>query len=478
MKILEGIEPKKVFEYFEELCSVPRGSRNSAPVAGWLVSVAVRLGLDYTKDKYDNVIIRKKASMGYEDAPPVILQGHTDMVCEKDASVDFDFEKDPLRLCYENGVISATGTTLGADNGIAVAMMLAILSDDTLCHPKIEALFTSNEEIGMIGAMGLDASSLEGRRLVNIDSEDEGVFTLGCAGGNVTECVLPIRREAFDGKYYKVSVTGLLGGHSGTEINKGRANANILMSRVLSMAASAAELRICSVSGGTKDNAIPCEAEAVVAVKDEKALSDAVGLMQQTFANEYKKTDPDILVSFMSTAPQLPTDAESTLKTLSLVSVAPNGVQEMSRDIDNLVETSLNLGILSTGHEEVRVSYCVRSSVESRKLMITERLSLITKALGGYTSVSGDYPAWEYKAESSLRDLISGVFRQQYGRDPVCEIIHAGLECGILSSKIENLDCISIGPDLKDIHTCREHFLPDSVLRVWNLLIEVLEKMK
>ena len=349
MAVLDHLEPRGVFYYFEELCAIPHGSYNTKPVSDWLVSFAVERGLEHYQDELNNVIIIKEASAGYENAEPVILQGHMDMVCEQAPDCTKDMAVEGLDLAVEGDTILAKGTTLGGDDGIAVAMMLAALDDDTLRHPRLECVFTVDEEVGMEGAVGLDVTPLKGRRMLNLDSEDEGVFTVSCAGGNLTTCEIPVKRAPYPfagGVCLTIRVEGLLGGHSGAEIHKGRANANVLLGRLLYHVAP--NLRIVSVNGGLKDNAIPVSAAAVICVKDPDFVRVTCGTLEAAFRNEYAVTDPDIRVFVDAGGEGLPMDWPSTKHIITLLTCCPNGIYAMSPDIPGLVQTSLNLGILAT----------------------------------------------------------------------------------------------------------------------------------
>jgi len=478
MSIFENYQPATVLKYFEELCSIPHGSNHCCQVAEWLVSFAVNHGLKNIRDSADNVIIFKSASLGYESAESIILQAHTDMVCEKLQDIKFDFTKDSLKLAIDGDFVKATGTTLGADDGIGVAMILAVLSDKNLSHPDIEAVFTSDEEIGMIGAAALDASVLKSKKMINLDCEDEGVFYVGCAGGNVTKNTLPINREAYHGSYIKITVTGLNGGHSGVDIDKGRANSNVLITRLLAVVNKEVDMRIVSVNGGNKDNAIACHSEAIIAVDDENAFGRIFSKFADDIKSEYKSTEKTLNLFYENSEASLPMDKESTQKVLCLLSLSPDGIQAMSNDIPGLVETSLNLGILTTSRDEIALSHCVRSGIESQKNMLVDRLSLLSSFIGGSTEISGDYPAWEYNPASKLRILASDVYKSLYNKDPHIATIHAGLECGTLSSKISGLDCISIGPTISDVHTPRERFHISSLERTWKMLVEILKNLK
>ena len=479
MAVLDQLEPKNVFRFFEQMCAIPHGSYNTKAVSDWCVAFAKERGLEHYQDEMNNVILIKEASAGYEEAQPVILQGHLDMVCEKAPGCEKDMAREGLALAVEGDYIYAEGTTLGGDDGIAVAMALAALDDESLPHPRLEVILTTEEEVGMDGAMGLDVSPIRGRKLLNLDSEAEGVFTVSCAGGSMAACGLPVARAPFGGDILRVRVAGLTGGHSGAEIHKGRANANMLLGRLLRAMAAETELRLVSADGGLKDNAIPVAAEAVVAAEDGRKAKAAAERMAACFQTEYRRSDPMLTVTAEEAAAAWqPMDASSTERTVCLLACAPNGVQTMSQDIHGLVQTSLNLGILKTGENAVTASFCIRSSVDSEKEMLKDRLACLLAQLGGGVSFSGEYPGWAYKPDSALRELMVEVYRDQYGKEPRVEAIHAGLECGLLAGKLPGLDCVSIGPDLLDIHTPREKMSISSVQRVWAFVCEVLKRSK
>ena len=479
MAILEHLEPRGVFRFFEEMCAIPHGSANTKAVSDWLMAFARERGLEAYQDQLNNVIIIKEATAGYENAPAVILQGHMDMVCEKAPDCEKDMEKEGLDLAVDGDTVYARGTTLGGDDGIAVAMALALLDADDIPHPRLEAVFTVDEEIGMLGAVGMeDVSMLRGRRMLNLDSEVEGVFTVSCAGGNLTKCTLPVCRETFGAEFLTVTVGGLRGGHSGVEIDKGLGNACMLLGRVLTACGRETALRLVSVSGGLKDNAIPREASAVVAAADAREIRAVCARLDAELKNEYRTTDPEVFVSVRDGGDGLPMDEDSTRRILAFLTCAPNGIQAMSADIPSLVQTSLNLGILTTGDETVDASFCVRSSVDSQKQMLVERLECLTETLGGSVGVFGDYSGWEYRSDSPLRELLVEVFTEQYGHAPKIEAIHAGVECGIFAGKLPGLDCVSMGPDLTEIHTCRERLHIASVQRLWAMVLETLKRMK
>lgn len=478
MAILENIKPERVMYYFEKLSSVPHGSRNTSAATALCRDFARENDLEYIEDELGNCVIKKDAYPGYENAPAVIIQGHLDMVCEKTPDCEIDMSKEGLKLDVSGDDIFAHGTTLGGDDGIAVAMALALLEDKTLPHPAIEALFTVDEEIGMIGATGFDASVLKGKMLINLDSEDEGVFTVSCAGGVVAACTIPVSREDFSGSTYKISISGLKGGHSGAEIDRGRANADVLMGRVLNAINKAGNMRIVEVNGGLKDNAIPSSSHAIVVTDFD--ITDIVHEVNDVFSHEYIIAEDSIKVSAekITSVSFIPMDKNSTKRIITALCVYPNGIQSMSLEIENLVKTSLNLGILKTEQDSVTLSFCVRSSVFTEKQALTDRLELITDTLGGTIVLEGDYPPWEYMRESKLRDVMTEIYKKMYGKEPIIEAIHAGIECGILSGKIPGLECVSIGPDIMDIHTPSERMSISSVNRVWEFLLEVLKTIK
>lgn len=476
MRVLEHLEPARVFYYFEALSAIPHGSRNTKAISDYCVSFAREHGLQCHQDEVNNVIIVKEATPGYEDAGTVILQGHLDMVCEKALDCTLDMEREGLELAVEGDSVLAKGTTLGGDDGIAVAMALAVLESDTLAHPRLEAVFTVDEEIGMLGATALDGSLLRGRRLINIDSEIEGILTVSCAGGVIAKAELPLARESVTGPVYTVTVDGLLGGHSGIEIDKGRGMANELLGRFLCALNRRAEFRLVSCAGGLKDNAIAREASARLVCGDEAVIRALAAELDEAFRKELAVADPQVRLTLTGGGEETVSamDEASTCRVVHYLALSPSGAQVMSRDIPGLVQTSLNLGILSTEETKVTATYCVRSSVASQKQMLVDRLADLAAAAGGVLSCAGDYPAWEYQKESALRDIMVEVFRRQYGHDPKVDAVHAGLECGILCGKLEGLDCVSIGPDLTKIHTSSERMSISSVQRVWNYLVEVL----
>ena len=482
MSRLENLEPKEVFRYFEEMCAIPHGSGNMEAISSYCMKFAEDHGLQAVRDEFMNVVIVKEATPGYENAPTVMLQGHLDMVCEKTDASPMDFQKDGLDLAVDGDYLYAKGTTLGGDDGIAVAMALAILADDTLSHPRLECVFTVDEEIGLLGATALDTSCLQAKYLINMDSEEEGIFTVSCAGGMRKNCLLPLEWQETQGIRYSVSVEGLLGGHSGAEIHKEHGNSNMLMGRLLNHLDDKVNFLLSDLHGGMADNAIPRRTDAVLYVKEEDAplLEETLVAYDAIYKNEFRSNDPGVTVSFVKEG--LQTGRTLTPKCMSLLlfllHIVPNGVIRKSAEIEGLVQTSLNLGILCRDEEYVHVSFSIRSSVESEKRALADRLSHCVEFLGGTAEETGAYPGWEYKKDSVLRDTMIRVYREQYQKEPEVVAIHAGLECGLFSGKMEGLDCVSIGPEMHDIHTPQERLGISSTERVYKFVVEVLKELK
>jgi len=484
MSLLEqhNLQPAEVFKYFEEMAAIPHGSRNTKAISDYLVAFAKEYNLEHYQDELNNVIIIKEATPGYEAADPIIIQGHMDMVCEKESDCDIDFEKDGLDLYVDGDFLKAKGTTLGGDDGIAVAYALAILSSNELSHPRLEVVITVDEEIGMLGAEGIDLSMLKGHKMLNIDSDVEGHFLTSCAGGMHVETKIPVTFEEANGVLYTVCVTGLEGGHSGAEIDKEHGNANIIMGRILKALGAEVEYGIVSLAGGLKDNAIPreCTAELLVNKDDIDAMTGILEQLKPVLANEFMASDKDVTIVYEEKGEQNAAvlSVASQTKVLFYLRNVPNGVQHMSRIMPGLVETSLNLGIMELKEDCLYMMTSIRSSVSSRKADLADKLEYLIEFLGGEVTVGGDYPAWEYKADSDIRETISSVYKELFDEEPVFEAIHAGLECGILSGKIENLDCVSFGPNNYDIHTPKERLSISSTEKVWKLLVEFLKRCK
>lgn len=566
-RVLEGLEPAAVLQYFEEICGIPHGSGNIQQISDYLVDFAKAQGLQYVQEPCGNVIIRAEATPGYENKPGVILQGHMDMVAVKDADCTKDMEKEGLDIFLEmpadgaaqkveggnmtdatkkgdsgnvtgaaqkgdaatklpfKGLVGARGTSLGGDDGIAIAMAMAVLADKTIPHPAIDFVATVNEETGMDGAIALDPAHVRERRLINIDSEDEGIFIAGCAGGATLRLRLPIEREDLPGAdVYTITLSGLLGGHSGTEIHKNRANAILLMGRVLR---SLPGVRLLFLDGGTKDNAIPVSAKAIVAIPTGfTAQGDAndttapgSGKTQNSAKNAAAQGDGKTQFCAESTTAQnfaaaheTPLDVSGILaelrnalagkedglsitvekhegsmsrvgvlkadcqeKLLKLLAILPFGPAAMST-LPELVETSDNVGIIRTTEDMVEIATSVRSLIESEKQALIEKITTMSELCGATVSRNSEYPGWQYRMESPLRDLAVAAYREQYGEEPQVLTIHAGLECGLLLEKIPDLDAISMGPQMHDIHTTKERMDVASVERTWRLLLSILGK--
>ena len=476
--IINETEPKEVFRFFGEIAAIPHGSRNTAAISEYLVGFAKDRGLKYRQDEMGNVIIRKDG----RGNNPVILQGHMDMVCEKAPDCSKDMATEGLDLYIDGEELKAKGTTLGGDDGIAVAMTLAILDNSDESLPPIEAIFTVDEEIGMLGAAGIDVSDIQSRTMINIDSEQEGVFTVSCAGGVVANASVDIKRDASVSQLYEVKVEGLTGGHSGIEIHKNRANAIVLLGRALQRLRDDAKIRIIDIEGGAKDNAIAVSAKAYISGSSDTDIQGAFEDIAASVKAEYITTDPNMTVSFEKTQltsllPDKAMSEESTDDVIYMLTCLPNGIQRMSPDVDGLVQTSLNMGILKGTDETVTLTFCVRSSVASEKDMLKSRLSEAMKMAGGRVEFEGEYPGWKYRVESPLRDLMREVYISQYKEDPEIEAVHAGVECGFFADKLKGLDCVSIGPNLSEIHTYRESMNIPSVGRTYRLVTETLKRL-
>lgn len=488
MRVTEGLEPEEVFEYFEKICSIPHDSYNEKQLSDYCVGFAKEHGLEYYQDELYNVIIIKEATEGYENHEPVIIQGHLDMVCEKTPDTQIDFKNDGLELAVDNGFLHARGTTLGGDDGIAVAYALAILASDSISHPRLEVVFTVSEETGMEGASGIDISMLKGRMLLNIDSEEEGCILTSCAGGSHVACSLDVDTDkpGAEAVFYGIELDGLTGGHSGCEIDKGRANADVLMARLLLMLCEAVDIRLVYLSGGRKDNAIPTAAKAVICCEGDgisQKLESTVNAFVDIIKDEYRGTDPGISVR-LNRISDAGSDmyarvagAVQTRSIASFVTAMPCGVMSMSHDMPGMVETSLNLGIMNYADGRLELGYLLRSSKESALDYLEQKLKCIAGAFGAGCDISARYPAWEYVADSKLRECMVKTYHDMFGKDMRVESIHAGVECGILSAKAGGLDCVSFGPDILDIHTPQERLDIASAKRTWDYLLEVLKRL-
>lgn len=497
---INELSPSEVFSYFQEICAIPHGSGNTGMIADYCLEFAKLHGLKARKDAADNVVIFKAGSSGYEDCEPVILQGHLDMVCEKEPDCDIDMSVQSIKACTDGKMVWADGTTLGADDGIAVAFILAVLASDTIAHPPIQAVLTSDEEIGMLGARDLDTSELTAKRLINIDSENEGILYVSCAGGVRAECDIPVVYEdavgwvsggeqddnasdaAGNGQVcFEVKISGLAGGHSGVEIHKQHTNAIRLLASLLSHASGAADFRLVSLSGGGKENAIPKEAKAVVSVRscDATTFEQSIKESADVWMQEISATEPHVKIEVgkADAAADKVLDFHSTENVIYALGLSPDGVYKMSQEIKGMVQTSLNLGTAYLDTDKLVYKYLIRSNTAAGKKLLLERVNTFVKHLSGNVVTMSDYPAWEYKSDSQLRKICVESFTNVYGHEPEVTSIHAGLECGILAGKMPGVDMISFGPTLESVHTPDECMDVASVERTWEYLMEILKSL-
>ncbi|MCM1386621.1 MAG: aminoacyl-histidine dipeptidase [Bacillus sp. (in: Bacteria)] len=481
--VLAGIEPIPVFHFFEEICKIPHGSGNEKRISDYIKEFAKERGLFCLQDEWNNIIIVKEAARGYEEEETVILQGHMDMVAVKDETCDIDMQTQGLRLCRDGDFVSAKGSSLGGDDGIAVAYALALLDAKEIPHPRLEVILTVGEETGMDGARVIDVSMLKGRRMINLDNEEEGVLLTSCAGGVRADCILPVTWETGKGEEIQIQIKGLCGGHSGVEIHKERGNANCLMGRVLDALLQKVSFSLISLEGGLADNAIPRQASARIVVRSEDADASLsiVGEMERQIQKELAGKDDGVTISAVKEKKQNDRMSacltkESTQKATAYIMAMPNGVQAMSVDVAGLVETSLNMGVMTLTKEALTLSYAIRSSVESAKEAVCQKLRAISYLAGGDVTMRGNYPGWAYRKNSPLRDKMIRIYEKMYGEKPRVEAIHAGLECGLFAGKLPELDCISCGPDMQNIHTTKETLSILSVKRMWEYLLEILRQ--
>lgn len=480
MENLQNIKVKAVLEYFEEISNIPRGSGNEKEISDYLVNFAKRLKLEVIQDKALNIIIKKPATKGYENSQTVILQGHMDMVCQKNTSKNHNFKKDPIKLIKKGDYIYADGTTLGADDGIAVAYAMAILSDDSISHPNLEVLLTTDEEAGMTGAMNISKEDLKGKILINIDTEEEGYLLVSCAGGIRTKSKLRITKEPLgDGSLYKIKVRGLKGGHSGCDIDKWRGNSNKIIGRVLK-SLQKINFNLVNIEGGSKNNAIPREADAVIVTKDKKELFEIIKELDLTIRNELKVQDSKVKIEVneINEKYKEKIKKESQNKIIDLLYMYPDGINTISMNIEGLIESSTNLGIVRIKDNLIEFDSAVRSSVPSLRDEIVNKIRTITEMAGGGIQASAGYPSWEYKEESRIREVCKDVYKKMYHKEMKVYAIHAGVECGLFEEKLGEMDMVSLGPDIFDAHTPEEHLSISSAERVYEYLLNVLKEMK
>lgn len=473
-------EAASVFRYFEKICAIPHGSGNMKPISDYCVRFAKENDLQVICDKAKNVVMYKPGTKGYENAEPIILQGHLDMVCQKKEDTAIDFATDGIKAYTDGDFIKAKGTTLGADDGIAVSMIMAVLASKDLPHPPIEAVFTTDEEIGMIGAKELDCTVLKGRKMINLDSEEADILTVSCAGGSDFKLFLPIDKTVVHGTKITLEINDLKGGHSGVDIDKCRINADILAGRILNFAKKAADFHIIKLDGGSKGNAIPFCCKAELVAEDAQSFINIIQNYISVVKNEISDREENcsIRLTAEETGDFEVLNTASRDKLLFLLLTTPNGVIDMSAQIDGLVETSLNLGILTTQVDGIVMQYALRSNKASALDFLEDRLTAFASYNGCNSEISCRYEPWEYKKDSTLQKLYADAFCERFGHKPKIAAIHAGLECAVFAQKIEGLDCISIGPDMFDVHTVNEKLSISSATETFSLLCEVLKKCK
>lgn len=478
MRKLVGIKPERVFYHFEEISKIPRESYNEKAISDYLVEFGKKLNLETYQDKYYNVILRRKASQGYEDTPGIIIQGHMDMVCEKENDSNHDFKKDPIDLIVDGNRLKANKTTLGGDNGIAIAMGMAILEDESIKCGTIELLATTSEEVDLNGALSLEPNILKGKMLINIDSEDEGVITVGSAGGVEIDILLPIERETLsDVNLYALSLEKLQGGHSGVEINQKRGNSNKILVEVLHNLKALTDYSLVEVFGGSKDNAIPRSGKIVLA--SSKDIKDIISKVADEVKAKYLSFEPEMVFALEATT----TKEVSVLSSKSLdsyiktIEELPTGVNTWMKEYPEIVESSDNLAIVKTLDENINIIISLRSSDPEVLKELREKISNILKENNALFEFSAGYPEWKFRAESKLRDKALEVYKKLYNKDMKVEVIHAGLECGAISQNYPDIDFISVGPNLRDVHTPSEYLEIDSTERVYNYVVELINSL-
>lgn len=478
MSKLENLTPERVFHFFEEISAIHRGSGDMEAISQYCIDFAKKHNLRYYTDELRNVVIFKDGSKGYEDAQPVILQGHLDMVCQKTEESTIDFLKEGLDIYVDGDFVKAKNTTLGADNGIAVSMVLAILESDTIAHPPIEAIFTTDEETGMYGAKALDMSILKGKRMVNIDSEEEDCITVSCAGGSDFKATKKHERISKTGDKVNLTLKGLRGGHSGIEINSGKLNANKIIGKALSVLAHELDFEIISINGGDKPNAITnrCEVELCVSGEYEEVITSVLNDIKAEFTDAEKGLVFEVKIEKNCECETF--GEELTTCITEILATTPNGVIKMSENIENLVETSLNLGVLYTDDDELVLHYALRSNKKAGLLKLEDEMVEFFKKYNFEIKTFGHYPPWEYREDSAMRDMYKELYCEVFGKKPRVEAIHAGLECGVFASQIEDFDCIAIGPNIFDAHTVNERLSIKSTQAVFDTIVKLLAKMQ
>ena len=478
MRKLVGIKPERVFYHFEEISKIPRESYNEKAISDYLVEFGKKLNLETYQDKYYNVILRRKASQGYEDAPGIIIQGHMDMVCEKENDSNHDFKKDPIDLVVDGNRLKANKTTLGGDNGIAIAMGMAILEDESIKCGTIELLATTSEEIDLNGALSLEPNILKGKMLINIDSEDEGVITVGSAGGVEIDILLPIERETLsDVNLYTLSLEKLQGGHSGVEINQKRGNSNKILVEVLQNLKVLTDYSLVEVFGGSKDNAIPRSGKVVLA--SSKDIKDIISKVADEVKAKYISFEPEMIFALeTTTAKEISVLSNKSLDSyIKTIEELPTGVNTWMKEYPEIVESSDNLAIVKTLDENINIIVSLRSSDPEVLNELKDKIASILKENNASFEFSAGYPEWKFRAESKLREKALEVYKKLYNKDMKVEVIHAGLECGAISQNYPDIDFISVGPNLRDVHTPSEYLEIDSTERVYNYVVELINSL-
>ena len=482
MSVIENLEPKLVWKHFDEIRKIPRCSKHEEKIREYVIDFAKQQGLKTKVDKTGNVVILKPGSNGMENKPTVVLQGHMDMVCEKNSDVEFDFTKDAIKLKLDGDILTADGTTLGADNGIGLAISLAILEDKSLKHGPIEALFTIDEETGLTGAFAMESNMLTGKILLNLDSEDFGVITVGCAGGGDSMVELPLKTKPINGslRSMNVKVSGLRGGHSGVDAHEQRGNAIKLLTRMLWKASENYDFYLSDIKGGDKHNAIPREAYAIVSV-DEKDKDKFISTMKaegKDILEEIKPIDPKFTVGFEDISkPSKAFDKDSQMKLLNLIHGLPHGVDKMSYDINGLVETSTNLATVALKDDNAVIGLSSRSSIKSALQDFRDRIRATATLAGAEVTEEKPYPGWKPNLNSNILKLSKKIFKDMYNKEPVVEAIHAGLECGIIGEKFPGMDMISIGPTIKYPHSPEEQVHVSTVSKFYKYVLKLLESI-
>ncbi len=473
-----------ILELFEQINAIPRASKSEQAISGWLKQWGEQRGFVTRSDKWGNVVIEVPASPGYEASPAIVLQGHMDMVCEKTPDSKHDFTKDPIKPLMDGDWLTADRTTLGADNGIAIAMSLALAESKTAAHPALELLFTVDEEQGMTGAANMDASFVSGRVMLNLDSEDEGVFTIGCSGGRETVIGLPLAMQPLpdDMEICSIKVSGLMGGHSGVDIGKHRACANKLLARTLYRLQQTCPLRLVSLQGGTAHNAIPREAAGEIAVEKGRfdSLKQIVKDFESELATEFAASESSLSLTFErldSSTGQVAAQSDSSRAVL-LMNAVPHGVISMSADVEGKVETSTSFAVLSLSDGKLEVLTSQRSSVMSKLDALSSEIASIAALAGAESKFGSEYPSWPANMKSPLITRCGEAYNRMYGRKPVFEIIHAGLECAVIGRTYPEMDMISLGPTIENPHSPDERMNVPSLEKVWDFLLELLKTFK